>query len=232
VTRRRLAACGAVVAVAASVTPFTGAAPAARARFVPRIDNAWLPFVPGSTYVYRGFEDGRPSKDVVHVTRARKIVDGVRCTVVSDRLFLAARLAERTSDWYAQDARGNVWYFGEATAELDANGKVTSREGSWQAGVRGARAGIVMPAHPRVGQQFRQEYLKGQAEDQFSVLSVAVSVRTPAARSRHALLTREWTPLEPGIVDHKLYVRGIGNVAERTVKGPKERAVLVSFRRG
>src|SRR5205814_656697 len=138
----------------------------------------------------------------------------------------------RTTDWYAQDRAGNVWYFGEATAELDAHGRVTSTEGSWRAGVNGARAGLFMPAHPRVGQRFRQEYFKGHAEDHFAVLSLAATARTPAASSRHALLTKEWTPLEPGVLDHKLYVRGIGLVKEQSVKGGNERAELVAIRRG
>ena len=200
------------------------------AGFVSRVDNPWFPLRPGTSYVYRGVKDGKPSRDVVTVTAQTKPIEGVRCTVVRDRLYLAGRLAERTTDWYAQDEAGNVWYFGEATAELDAKGSVTSTEGSWQAGVHGARPGIVMPAHPRVGQRFRQEYYKGHAEDHFEVLSLSATVRTPAASSRHALLTKEWTPLEPGVIDHKLYVRGIGTAKEETVKGGVERAVLVTVR--
>jgi hypothetical protein len=108
---------------------------------------------------------------------------------------------------------------------------VTSREGSWKAGVDGARAGILIPAHPRVGQRGLQEYYKGHAEDHFQVLSLTAKVRTPAASSRDALLTKEWTPLEPGVIDHKLYVRGIGLVHEQTIEGGSELAVLVSVRR-
>jgi hypothetical protein len=118
-----------------------------------------------------------------------------------DRLYLRGRLEERTA---------------EDTAELDAHGRVTSREGSWQAGVGGARAGIFMPAHPRVGQRGLQEYLKGHAEDHFQVLSL----------SAHRLLTKEWTPLEPGVIDHKLYARGVGTVREETVQGGSELNVL------
>src|SRR5262249_54653973 len=149
------------------------------------------------------------------------LIAGVRCTVVHDRLSLAGKLAERTDDWYAQDKAGNVWYFGEATAELDASGKVTTTEGSWRTGVDGAQAGILIPAHPMVGQRFRQEYYAGHAEDHSQILRL----------SRRTLLTREWTPLEPGVIDHKTYRRGVGMVTEATVKGGDERAVLVSVRR-
>jgi hypothetical protein len=151
--------------------------------------------------------------------------------VISDRLYLDGRLAERTSDWYTQDARGNVWYFGEDTAELDASGRVTSTEGTWQAARNGATPGIFMPAHPRVGEAHRQEYYKGHAEDHFRVLGLHETVRVRGAASHRALLTVETTPLERGVVDHKYYVRGIGTVLEQTVKGGDERNALVSFSR-
>ena len=196
------------------------------------VDNPWFPLKPGTTYVYRGVKDGRPSREVLMVTHRTKTIGGVRCVVVEDRLVLDGRLFERTTDWYTQDRQGNVWYFGEATAELDRDGRVTSTEGSWQAGRGGARPGILMPAHPRVGQSFRQEFFKGHAEDHFQVLSVDSTVKVPYMSSRHAVLTREWTPLEPGVIDHKVYVRGIGTVLEKAVKGGTERAELVAVRRG
>jgi hypothetical protein len=200
-------------------------------RFVAQVDNPWFPLRPGSVWIYRGVKDGQPSRDVMTVTRRTKVIAGIRCVAVSDRLYLNGRLRERTTDWYAQDRAENVWYFGEATAELDRAGKVTSREGSWQAGVGGARAGILMPGRPRVGQTGRQEYLHGHAEDHFGVVSLTASVRVPFGSFHGALLTTEWTPLDPGVLDHKLYVRGIGTVREVTVRGGDERNELVSFRR-
>ena len=200
-------------------------------QFAPRVDNPWFPLRPGTAYLYRGHKDGRPSREVVSVFTETKRILAVSCTVVSDKLYLEGRIAERTRDWYAQDRRGNVWYLGEATAEIGPGGGVVSREGSWQAGVDGARAGIFMPAHPHRGQTGIQEMLAGEAEDHFRVLSRSASVRTPAASSNRALLTREWTPLEPGVVDHKLYVKGIGAVLEETVKGGDELNELVAIRR-
>jgi hypothetical protein len=197
-------------------------------RFVEQIDNPWFPLVRGTTFVYRGMKDGEPSREVLRVTNRTKLIQGVRCTVLKDRLYLSGRLEERTTDWYAQDEKGNVWYFGEETAELDKQGRVTSREGSWQAGVDGARTGIYMPAEPKVGQSFAQEFYAGHAEDHFRVVDLAASVSVPYATSKQALLTEEWTPLEPGVIDHKLYVRGIGAVKEQAVKGGHELNVLVS----
>jgi hypothetical protein len=199
--------------------------------FVQRVDNRWFPLKPGTVLVYRGVKDGEPARDIVRVTGKTKLVDGVRCTVVDDRLYLGGRLAERTADWFAQDRRGNVWYFGESTAELDESGDVKSTEGSWQAGANGARAGIVRPVHPRTGQSFRQEYYKDHAEDHFRVLSLSATVHVPYLASKHALLTKEWTPLEPNVIDHKLYVRGIGLVEEKTIKGGDEHLSLVAVRR-
>jgi hypothetical protein len=199
--------------------------------FVSRVDNPWLPLLPGTTFVYRGVKDGKSARDVVTVTHATKTIQGVHCTAVGDWLYLAGRLEERTTDWYAQDRRGNVWYFGEATAELDRAGHVTSTEGSWLAGRDGAQAGIFMTARPMVGQSRRQEYYKGHAEDHFAVVSLRARVSVPYTSSNRALLTKEWTPLEPGTLDHKYYLRGIGNVKEVTVKGPLERSELVSVQR-
>jgi hypothetical protein len=198
---------------------------------VQRVDNPWFPLTPGTTLVYRGTEDEEQLRDVVTVTNATKVIQDAPCTVVEDKLYRDGRLAERTTDWYAQDAQGNVWYFGEETAELDKKGKVKSTEGTWQAGVDGAQAGIFMPAHPKVGPSFRQEYYKGHAEDHFRILSLNASVKTPYTNSEHAMLTKEWTPLEPDVVDNKVYVRGVGSVKEQTVKGGTERLVLVDVRR-
>ena len=223
----------AVLFVLAS-TGITASAPAAGPNprdFVARVDNPWFPLLPGTTFVYRGVKDGKTARDVVTVTHATRTIQGVRSTAVADRLYLAGRLEERTTDWYAQDRRGNVWYFGEATAELDRAGHVTSTEGSWLAGRNGAKAGIYMTARPTVGQSRLQEYYKGHAEDHFAVVSLRARVSVPYTTSNRALLTKEWTPLEPGTLDHKYYVRGIGNVKEVTVKGPLERSELVSVHR-
>jgi len=216
------------IPLAIALLALAGAAAPAPARdFNADVDNAWFPLRPGTTYVYRGAKDGQPARDVVLVTHRTRRVGGVRCRVVRDRLYLRGRLAERTADYYAQDARGTVWYFGEDTAELGRGGRVITREGTWHAGVDGARAGIFMPAHPRVGERHRQEFLRGHAEDHFAVVSLDARVSVPFGNFDHALRTREWTPLEPGVIDAKYYVRGVGEVSERTVRGGRESARLV-----
>jgi hypothetical protein len=196
------------------------------------VSNPWFPLHPGARYVYTGTKDGKGAKDVLTVSSRTRVIAGVRTREVDDRLYLDGVLEERTTDWYAQDRAGNVWYFGEDTAELRSDGSVKTTEGSWLAGRDGARSGVYITAHPRPGQAGRQEYYRGHAEDHFRVLRLHVRVKTPAVSSRHALLTEETTPLEPGVVDHKLYVRGIGTVRERTVRGGTESLTLVSYKRG
>ena len=197
--------------------------------FVRTVDNPWFPLVKGYTWVSRGVRDGKPTVDIFRATGQTKVIEGVTCTVVRDVTTVHGKPTEKTLDWYAQDKQGNVWYFGEDTAEFDAAGKVTTTAGSWQSGVNGAAPGIFMPADPTVGAGGYQEYYKGQALDQYKVVSLNGSVNVPYGSFKRALLTKETTALEPGIVDHKYYVKGIGQVAEETVKGPQETSFLSAF---
>jgi hypothetical protein len=201
-------------------------------QFSATVDNPWFPLTPGTTFVYEGIKDGKPSRDVYVVTGDTKVIDGAECVVVHDSLFLAGALEEETFDYYSQDRQGNVWDFGEDTKELDAKGKVTSTEGTWHAGVDGAEPGVFMEADPVAGHEFRQEYYQGQAEDQYRVVDIAASVTVPYGSFSDAMLTMEWTALEPDVLDHKYYVRGVGEVAELSVKGPKEEGRLVSVTSG
>jgi hypothetical protein len=209
----------AILTAVAALACLSASSTHAQVGFSARVTNPWFPLHPGTRWVYTGVKDGLASRDVVIVARAVKSIDGIPCAVVEDKLYMHGRIRERTTDWYSQDARGNVWYFGEDTAELDAHGNVTSREGTWRAGLDGARPGIYMPARPRVGLHGRQEYYRGHAEDRYRVIAVF---------GQNAVLTEETTPLEPGVVDHKLYVRGVGTVLEQTVRGGDERNDLVS----
>jgi hypothetical protein len=207
-----------------------GQAAAKPSGFSARIDNPWFPLKPGSVYVYRGVKDGQPSREVLTVMHATATINGAPCAVIHDRLYVRGQLEERTTDWYTQDKQGNVWYYGEQTATLATNGSVTSTEGTWRAGKDGAQPGIYMPASPTVGMTARQEFYKGHAEDHVEILNLRAPVKVSWGKSSQALLTKEWTPLEPGVIDHKYYIRGVGTVLEQTVKGGNERNELVSFK--
>ena len=198
--------------------------------FVSAIDNPWFPLKPGTVLTYEGEDSGTSARDVLRVTRRTKRILGIRATVIDDRVYERGHLAERTRDYYAQDRDGNVWYLGEDTATLKPNGRVESREGTFRAGRDGARAGIFMPARPMPGDGGWQEYYVRHAQDRFRILNQHTTARTPSARTHHAMLIQETTPLEPGVVDHKIYVRGMGTVREETVTGGNERYQLVSIR--
>ena len=197
------------------------------ASFSPNVDNPLFPLTPGTTLVYTGTKDGKTALNIFTTTSRTKAIDGVTTRVVEDRLYLNNVLEERTSDYYAQDSCGNVWYFGEDTATLDEHGKVVSTEGSFHAGVDGAQPGVFMQAKPEVGRQFRQEWYLGHAEDTFTPLNLSTSIKVPAGTFKGALLTKETTSLEPAVVDNKYFVKGIGEVKEVAVKGPLERLELV-----
>ena len=193
------------------------------------IDNPYLPMLPGSIAVYKGTKSGDRVTNRVIVTDLTKAIQGVTTTVVFDRVFVNGVLEEKTYDWYAQDKAGNVWYFGEDTRELDASGKVVSREGSWQAGVNSAKAGIVMQAVPGVGNTYRQEFAAGVAEDQASVIGLRTRADVPYGSFRNCLETLEFTALEPTVQEHKFYVAGIGLVKSQSVSGESEIMKLVEY---
>lgn len=188
------------------------------ADFVATVDNPFFPLVPGTKFTYGGDEDN----EVTVLTETKQIL-GVTTTVVHDQVFVDGALEEDTLDYYAQDRDGNVWYFGEKTAELKA-GKVTSTAGSWEGGVDGGQPGIIMLSVPQVDDSYRQEFLKGEAEDLAVVTAVTGSIKVPAGSwsGTDVLVTEEWTPLEPDVREQKTYARGVGIVKTRVIKGGHE----------
>ena len=194
------------------------------ANFTAEIDNPWWPMTPGSTWV---FEDGAERVEVT-VTDRKKTVMGVDVRVVHDVVTEDGVRIEDTFDWYAQDRDGNIWYFGEDTTEFE-DGKPTGHPGAWEASVDGALPGILLPADPEVGMTYRQEYYAGEAEDRAKVLSLDETVNVPFGQYSGVLMTEDTTPLEPGIVEHKYYVRDVGPVLALKVKGDTGREQLVDY---
>lgn len=193
---------------------------------VDTVDNPYFPLVPGTRWVYEGRTADGLERTVVEVTDDRKRVDGTDAVVVHDTVTLDGEIIEDTFDWYAQDEAGNVWYLGEDTHEYE-NGVPVNSKGAWEAGVDGAQPGIVMEAHPRRGDRYRQELRTGVAEDKARVLSTTASATVPLGTYRDVLKTKDFTPLEPGVVEHKYYARGVGLVLEVAVSGDGERVELV-----
>jgi hypothetical protein len=192
------------------------------------IDNAYFPLPVGRTLVYRGVKDGQSQVDRVTVTNRTKVVaEGITARVVTDVATHEGKLLEKTSDWYAQDDRGNVWYLGEDTAAYLPNGKVDT-SGSWEAGVHDAEPGMVMEADPQIPDAYRQEFLNGEAEDTAWTVDRGGSISVPAGTFKNTLTSLEATRLEPGAYDQKVYAPGIGIVLEQALTGPTENAKLVS----
>ncbi|MDP9343412.1 MAG: hypothetical protein M3Q23_15230 [Actinomycetota bacterium] len=195
------------------------------ANFSTAITNPYMPFTPGTTAVYTGTRDGIPLRIEVTVTTDTKTIMGVQCIVVRD--IVTGALEERTTDWYAQDTAGNVWYFGEDTKELK-NGAVTSTAGSWEAGIDGALPGIVMPAHPTPDGPYREEYRPGVAEDVAKVLRADASVKTPAGAYHNVVVTENTDQLDVAKLEHKFYASGVGIVALNGVVNGHHEVVQLS----
>ena len=192
----------------------------------PNVDNPYFPLPVGRQWVYR---EGDQRVVVTVTDRTKLMANGVVARVVTDHVTRRHQPVEITEDYYAQDARGTVWYLGEETTEY-AHGRPVSKEGSFEAGVDGAQAGIVMPAHPRVGMRYRQELYKGHAEDRAKIVSRNERVRTPLRRYRRTLMTLETNPLEPDVLEAKFYARGVGLVLAVGLSGDTDREELVRLR--
>jgi len=209
--------------VAAAATPCSVLDPAG---FVATIDNPYYPLPVGRILVYRGVRDGQTQVDRVTVTNQTKVIGGVTATVIKDVATHGSTLLEKTTDWYAQDAAGNVCYLGEDTKAYLPNGQVDT-SGSWEAGVNGAVSGIIMEADPQIPDAYRQEYLKGQAEDTAWITGRGGSLNVPYGTVHDVLTSLEHTALEPAVVDEKVYAPGLGIVLEQALAGGQEVSKLV-----
>jgi hypothetical protein len=195
------------------------------------IDNPYLPLRPGTTFRYRGVGDnGRtPELNTVAVTHKTKRIMGIDAVVVLDQVFSAGKPEERTFDWYAQDRQGNVWYLGEDSSNFE-HGRWVRDDGSWEAGVGNGKAGIIMLAHPKRGDAYRQEYSPGHAVDQARVLGSGGPLRVPFRSFADTLATREYSSIDNQF-ETKYYARGVGMIKEQGLTGSKERSELVRITR-
>lgn len=201
--------------------------------FVASVTNPFFPLLPGTIYTYEGETEDGTETNTVEILPSTKTIMGVAATVVHDRVYLDGNLIEDTWDWYAQDSDGNVWYLGEDSKEME-NGQVVSTEGSWEWGVDDALPGVIMWADPaaHVAEEYRQEYLKGEAEDWGMVVALNEDVTVPYGSFAGCLKTEEWSDLEKSVREAKLYCSGIGFVKEMVIKGGNEVVQLVSVTGG
>jgi len=197
------------------------------AGFVEGITNPYFPLVPGTTLIYEHHTPDGLERDVTHVTHDVKEILGIPCTVVRDVVTLDGEVIEDTLDWYAQDIDGNVWYMGEEAKDYEED-ELISIEGSWRAGRDGALPGIIMEAHPMVGDFYRQEYYPDEAEDVAGVRNLDRTVTVPYGTFDHCLMTDEFSPIEPGVIESKLYAEGIGTVLEIEADGTRLELIAIT----
>ena len=198
--------------------------------FTTEIDNEFWPMSPGTQWTYDEVdEEGSHLEVVVTVSsETRSIANGVTARTVRDTVTRDGELIEDTMDWYAQDREGNIWYLGEDTAEFE-DGEVASTSGSFEAGADGALAGIIMPAEPAPGMRYREEYDKGNAEDNGEILAVDQIAETPLGRYDSAVLVWDTITIEPDVAEYKLYAPGVGPVLVLGVSGGGGREELVDL---
>jgi hypothetical protein len=201
------------------------------ADFSTNIDNPYWPMPVGrSWHVHVTNPQGESLQETITVeNQTKQIADGVTARVVRDIVYDQGKPTEITDDWYAQDADGNIWYFGEDTTTIDLKTGKRDSSGSFEAGKNGADAGIAMPAHPYAGETYREEYYKGHAEDRSTVIALNQQVEAPAGHFTDAILTDDHSPLEPTVSEYKLYAKGVGPVVAVSVSGEAEREDLVSY---
>jgi hypothetical protein len=200
------------------------------AEFTVEIDNPYWPMEPGSQWVYREVDEESTELQVVVTvtTETKEVANGVTALVVRDTVTQDGKLIEDTFDWYAQDSAGAIWYLGEDTAEFE-EGEIASTAGSFEAGVDGALPGIIMPSAPTDGMQYRQEYYRGEAEDNGEILSIDEQAEVPGGHYEDAILTKDTITIEPDVLEYKLYARGVGPVLVFGVSGGGGREELIEF---
>ena len=181
------------------------------ANFVSEITNPYFPMTPGTVFKFEGTRDGVARRDEMMVTAETKVIMGVTTVVVRDVASSDTEIVEKTVDWYAQDKDGNVWYFGEDTAEY-ANGKVTSTDGTWMAGVDGALPGLIMQAAPKVGEGYRQEYRPGVAEDYAKVIKTDATAGGPSGKYTNVVVTEDTDLLDKAKFEHKWFAPNVGPI--------------------
>ncbi len=192
------------------------------------ITNTYFPAPVGKTYIYEGHTgDGLERIEEKRLT-STKTIQSIECVIVNFKAYLNGILIEEAFDWYAQDNDGTVWYFGEAVDNYNPDGTFKDHAGSWEAGVDGAKPGIIMPANPTLGLAYREEYYFNEAEDEAEITSVNLNVSIPFGIFTNCIRTSNWTELEPDANENKFYAPGIGLVKEENVTDGEE-ILLISI---
>ena len=172
--------------------------------------NPYFILEPGYQHVYESEDE----KLVITVLNETKVVDGVECRIVEERETKKDKLIEVSRNYFAINKKSKaVYYFGE-DVDMYKDGKVTSHDGSWQAGKDGAKFGLMIPGEPKLGMKYYQEVAPKVAMDRAEVVSLTETVKTKAGEFKNCMKTEETTPLEPGVKEYKYYAPGVGLVRD------------------
>ncbi len=222
------AACSTSPATVHAVQPYT--VDLAPADFVAGINNPYLPFIPGSKWVYAAtLPDGTVERNEITVLQETRVVNGVSAVVVNDLVYVDGQIVEETYDWYAQDQKGSVWYLGEEVDNYE-NGVLVDHAGSWEWGKDGALPGVIMWADPsaHMNEEYYQEFYAGEAEDKGQVLSTNEKVTIPFGSFENVVKTYDFSTIDPELQERKFYAKGVGFIKESNVKTGEE-VMLIEF---
>ena len=212
--------------LAPTASPPTSATAVKRAsKYTAKVDHPLVPLTTVRHTEFEGREGDTQTRLVSRVLDKTTRIAGVRVAIVDVRELEDGELVEHTKDYYAQDQKGRVWYFGERVDDIE-KGKVVGHEGEWLAGKGKAKPGLFMPAEPKVGRVFEQERAPGVAEDRSKVVAVGLEVGTRAGQFDDCIRTRDYAPLDKN-TEFKLYCPGVGLVRE---KARDARLDLVRYR--
>lgn len=175
--------------------------------FVAAVDNPFFPLTPGTTRTYKAGDETIEFT----VLAEKKTILGVACVTVHDVATVNGKITEDTLDWFAQDTKGTVWYFGEDTKKTEADGSVSTK-GSWLAGVHGGKIGIQTPGDPKVAPRYRQEYLACHAEDYGEITDVNATATVGGTTYTGCIKTRDTSAIDPLLDEDKYYCKGKGLV--------------------
>jgi hypothetical protein len=220
----------------ATAVPFTPITPAVAtqeidpAEFSSQITNTYLPLSLVGSKLFIGEETDDEGEAVETRLESRllpetTVVAGVTVAILEERAYEDGELVEVALDYFAQDANGDVYYFGEAVDNY-VDGVLENHDGQWLAGEGDNEAGLFMPAAPQAGVTLTLEHAPGIAEDMATILSLGETVDVPAGKYANCLKTRDFSPLEPGVEEFKYYCPTIGLVKE---EGEGSILELVSF---
>lgn len=199
------------------------------ADFTTKITNKYFSLPVGKEMTYMADTEEGPEKIVIKITGETKVIEGVTTLVYLDTVHLNGVIHEVTRDYLAQHKNGDVWYFGEEVDNYDEKGRLKDHAGTFIHGKDGARAGIWMKAEQKIGDSYKQEYFKGEAEDMRDTVATGLTVTTKLGTYTDCVKVYDWTPIDKKSREHKTYCPQVGALVLNEHLETGKRAELVNI---